>query len=144
MAIFKCVNGNCVHYYNANKEQKGVAQITIFDASVPNRDMFSKSDVYVKIRVFGPVNANVGKTATVENNNDPVFNTTFTTPEISKLSSVIFEVIDKDFRFDDFIASVFVSIDETDHKLPLKLAFPGGWIRVKLHWINRNGRNSIF
>ncbi|RWS11634.1 hypothetical protein B4U79_18041 [Dinothrombium tinctorium] len=128
----QCINGECKQYEQQNRT--GIVEISIMEASVPNKDVFTKSDVYVKVSIFGPKRLMIGKTVTITDNNRPLFNQTFSA-KVFKSSTVIFEIMDKDhFRNDDYIATVFISLERSDGEKVETLEFPGGWLRVIVKW----------
>lgn len=72
--------------------------------------------------------------------NNPIYNHTTKTKEVSIKSTVFFELYDKDImNQNDYIASVYVPIkrllSENNNGKPTTLEFPDGWLKVSLTWL---------
>ena len=129
---------------NGGKRDKtGIVIIDVLDAFVPQKDTLTHSDTYVKVVMKSPQDGDktVGKTKVLWDTDRPVFNQTLKLERVSILSTVFFELFDRDMMGpDDYIAAVYAALrtilrEERNHKtirLPFLLQY---YLRVKISWI---------
>lgn len=125
------------------KEKTGIVVIDVLDAYVPQKDTLTHSDAYVKVVVKSPLDGDVkvGRTKVVWDSERPVFNKTVKMENVSILSTVFFEIFDRDMMGpDDYIAAVYAALksilrQERNHQA-IKLHFMSEYyLRVKISWI---------
>ncbi|KAI1280577.1 hypothetical protein HDE_13473 [Halotydeus destructor] len=95
-----CSNGTCIA---SNEPETGHAYITIFNASLPDKDRKSegpKSDGFVKIYLDSSY---LAKTKVIVENNEPKWRETFVTPMITSDTEIEMLVFDKDDNTEEFI-----------------------------------------
>ncbi|KAI9224783.1 C2 domain-containing protein [Blastocladiella britannica] len=88
--------------------------VTVYGGTVPDRDMFSKSDPYVIIKC-GRFHSK--RTKTIKNNNNPVWNETHSIDTKGFLggegSDIVIELWDHDYLTrDDFLGSITIPLED--------------------------------
>ncbi|KAI1291013.1 hypothetical protein HDE_07719 [Halotydeus destructor] len=138
-----CKAGNCTLDYSSSSTQdkKGVVVIEVLDAKLPRKDQVTASDGYVKLSIVGPTGDHkVGRTKILWDLDHPVFNQTFKVEHVSIMSTIFFEVYDRDLvATDDYIGSVYIPIkkmlkDNLNGKVH-NLTFPDGSLNACVTWL---------
>lgn len=136
-----CHSGNCTpsDALKLRDEERGFAVIRNLQARVPDKDLVTKTDTFIRIYIrdvhAGSQDILVGKTAVIENNNAPIFKESFVSPSTSRSSLIKLMLFDSDgLNSDDYISTVYISIKNSPKHV--QRLFPGGFVAFELTWVS--------